>query len=143
MPLLAGALFGVGLALAGMTRPGKVIGFLDVTGDWDPSLALVMLGAIGVHAVAYRLAGRMGAPWLGGRFAIPTRRDVDRRLLAGAAMFGLGWGLGGFCPGPGLTSLVTGRADALVFVGAMISGMVGWQVVDRAWIQAAPAPRVV
>lgn len=129
---LSGLLFGAGLQLAGMTRPGKVVGFLDVAGDWDPSLAFVMAGAIAVHVLAYRLVPSLPSPLLGGRWGIPTRRDVDGRLIAGAVLFGSGWGLAGYCPGPALTSLATGTAEALIVVGAMIAGMAGHQVVERA-----------
>ncbi len=128
---LSGALFGAGLVIAGMTQPGKVVGFLDVFGAWDPSLAFVMGGAIAVHVVAYRLRPRMAAPWSGGTWCLPTRRDLDARLLGGAAIFGLGWGLGGVCPGPGITALATGRAELLVFVGAMLAGMTGFSLVER------------
>jgi uncharacterized membrane protein YedE/YeeE len=129
----AGVLFGVGLLVAGMTRPSKVVGFLDVTGDWDPSLAFVMMGAIAVHFLAYRLIPRMPSPWLGGRFALPTRNDIDARLVAGAALFGLGWGLGGYCPGPAIVSVVTGTADALLFFGSMLAGMALFGFVARAF----------
>jgi uncharacterized membrane protein YedE/YeeE len=129
---LSGLLFGVGLLVSGMTRPSKVVGFLDVTGAWDPSLAFVMMGAIAVHFVAYRIVPRMPSPLLGGSFSIPTRADVDARLVTGAALFGLGWGLGGFCPGPALVTLATGGRDVLVFVGGMLGGMVLFQVVDKA-----------
>ena len=121
--LIAGALFGVGLAIAGMTRPEKVAGFLDITGAWDPSLAFVMLGAIGVHFVLHRLVLRRAAPLFDDRFHMPTRRDIDPRLLVGAGLFGVGWGLGGFCPGPALTSAAAGALPALVFVAAMVAGM--------------------
>src|SRR6185295_7370618 len=98
----------VGLAVSGMTRPSKVVGFLDVFGAWDASLAFVMVGAIGVHAVLQRVIARRGSPLFEDRFHLPTRRDVDARLLAGAAVFGVGWGLGGFCPGPGLVAAASG-----------------------------------
>ncbi len=120
---LAGLLFAVGLALSGMTLPTKVIGFLDVFGDWDPSLALVMVGAIGVHATARRLLAGRARPLLGGEFEVPGRTRVDRELLTGAALFGLGWGLVGICPGPALVSLVTLQAPLLVFFAAMAAGM--------------------
>lgn len=129
---LSGLLFGAGLLVAGMTRPGKVVGFLDVAGDWDPSLALVMVGAIAVHLVAYRLVPRLHEPLLGGRWGVPTRKDIDGRLIAGAAMFGAGWGIAGFCPGPALTALATGTAEVLIVLGAMIAGMAAHQVVERA-----------
>lgn len=121
--LSAGLLFGVGLTIAGMTRPSKVIGFLDIGGTWDPTLALVMVGAIGVHLVGYRWIRRRAAPVFDDRFHLPTRRDADPRLVAGALLFGAGWGLGGFCPGPALTSAAAGAFPAILFVGAMIAGM--------------------
>lgn len=119
---VSGALFAVGLALAGMTQPSKVIQFLDVTGNWDPSLAFVMIGGIGVQFLVYKLAGRRSQPWFGSTFALPTRRDITAPLVIGSALFGVGWGLGGFCPGPGLTSLATG-SSAATFVVAMALGM--------------------
>lgn len=122
--LAAGLVFGVGLAIAGMTQPSKVIGFLDVGGSWDPSLALVMVGAIAVHFVAQRIIVRRSAPLFDDRFHLPTRRDADPRLLAGALLFGAGWGLGGFCPGPALTSAAAGVFPATVFVAAMTAGMI-------------------
>lgn len=122
--LLAGVLFGVGLMVAGMTRPAKVLGFLDVTGRWDPSLALVMVGAIGVHAALTRLIRRRERPLQAATFQVPTRRDLDAPLLLGSALFGVGWGLGGYCPGPAVVSLGGGGGSALVFVAAMAGGMV-------------------
>lgn len=119
----SGALFAVGLAVSGMTRPEKVVGFLDLAGAWDPSLALVMVGAIGVHFVAHRLLRGRSTPLLDERFHFPTRKDIDRRLLLGAAMFGVGWGLGGFCPGPGLVSGGAGSPVAIAFVVAMTVGV--------------------
>lgn len=124
---LSGALFALGLGVAGMTRPEKVLGFLDLFGAWDPSLALVMVGAIAVYALTYRW--RTGHPLLGGTFQIPTRRDIDLRLVAGAALFGVGWGLAGYCPGPGVTSLAGAWSTAWPFVGGMLAGMAlfeGW-----------------
>lgn len=128
---LAGAMFGVGLLLSGMTRPDKVLGFLDVTGRWDPSLAFVMVGAIGVHAIAYRLIRRRPSPLLDTRFHWPPDHGLDRRLLAGAALFGVGWGLAGFCPGPALVAAATGASSALVFVTAMIAGMLAYHATHR------------
>lgn len=119
----AGLLFGIGLLLSGMTQPAKVVGFLDVLGGWDPSLALVMIGAIATHSLAYLAVSRRQGPLWGGRWAIPSRRDIDTRLLAGAALFGAGWGLGGYCPGPALTSAVSGSAPTLLFVASMLAGM--------------------
>lgn len=120
--LVSGVIFGAGLALAGMTRPEKVIGFLRFARAWDPSLMFVMGGAIAVHAVAWRALKGRPSPLLGGRFMVPTRRDLDARLLVGAAIFGVGWGLGGFCPGPGIASVVSGAPSALLFVLTMLIG---------------------
>ncbi|MCO4769910.1 MAG: YeeE/YedE family protein [Deltaproteobacteria bacterium] len=137
LALLAGGLFSVGLAVAGMTKPGKVVAFLDVTGAWDPSLAFVMVGALVVYGIAFRLITRREAPVLGGRFQIPTRQDLPPRLFVGAAMFGVGWGLGGYCPGPALTSLGTGASSALLFVPGMLGGMVLFHVWDEAQARKA------
>lgn len=120
----SGLLFGAGLVLSGMTRPEKVVGFLDLGGAWDPSLAFVMAGAIAVHALAYRWVRGRRAPLFGARFGVPTRRDIDFKLLLGAGLFGAGWGIGGYCPGPGIVSLVAGGAGPVVFVLAMLLGMV-------------------
>ena len=132
LALVSGLVFGIGLGVSGMTTPAKVIGFLDVTGAWDPSLAFVMAGAIGVHVVAVRLARRRDRPLVGPSFAWPTRTSVDPSLVAGAAIFGVGWGLGGFCPGPALTSAAAGSASAVVFVVAMALGMVTRHATSRA-----------
>jgi uncharacterized membrane protein YedE/YeeE len=123
--LSAGLVFGAGLVVSGMTRPEKVLGFLDVFGRWDASLMFVMLGAIGVHFVAYRWIRGRSAPMFAAKFVVPTRRDLDAKLLIGAAIFGAGWGLGGYCPGPGIVSLPGGGASAAVFVIAMLAGMFG------------------
>jgi uncharacterized membrane protein YedE/YeeE len=128
--LVAGALFGVGLALSGMTQPAKVIGFLDVLGHWDPSLAFVMLGAVAVYAVAYHgVAVKMARPSHALRFEMPTPTAIDGPLLAGAALFGIGWGLGGFCPGPALVAFGADVSAALWFVPAMVLGMLIHQAV--------------
>jgi hypothetical protein len=127
----AGLVFGAGLILSGMTDPGKVIGFLDVAGSWDPSLALVMAGAILVGFFAFRSAGRRGRTFLGGALHLPNRRDVDLRLLGGSAVFGIGWGLAGFCPGPALVSFASGVDQAAVFVAAMLGGMLVHRAAER------------
>lgn len=119
----AGLIFAAGLALSGMTQPAKVAGFLDVAGAWDPSLALVMAGAVGVYFAAVQLVRRRGAPLLGGEAPPPPARAIDARLLGGAALFGIGWGASGFCPGPAIVSVGAGSLAALVFVPAMITGM--------------------
>jgi uncharacterized membrane protein YedE/YeeE len=120
---VAGLLFAAGLGVGGMTQPAKVFGFLDVAGNWDPSLAFVMLGAIALHATTVRMILRRRAPLFAVGFALPTRRDVDSRLVAGAALFGAGWGLVGYCPGPALTALGGGVPAAAVIVPAMVAGM--------------------
>ncbi len=120
---LAGVLFSVGLAVAGMTQPEKVLSFLDFFGAWDPSLAFVMLGAITVYFSANRFALKRSAPILDSVFHLPARRDIDSKLLLGAAVFGVGWGLAGYCPGPALSSLATLKVPVLVFCAAMACGM--------------------
>jgi len=127
----AGLVFGVGLIVSGMADPGKVIGFLDVAGRWDPSLAFVMGGAILVGFFAFRLAGRRGRTFLGGALHLPTRRDIDLRLVAGSVVFGIGWGLAGFCPGPALVSFASGVDQAAVFVLAMLGGMLAYGAAQR------------
>jgi uncharacterized protein len=115
--------FGLGLIASGMSDPGKVIGFLDLAGRWDPSLAFVMGGAVLVGFFAFRLAGRRARNFLGGAMHLPASRDVDRGLVGGSLVFGIGWGLAGFCPGPALVALGSGQAKAAVFVAAMLAGM--------------------
>ena len=124
MALSSGLIFGLGLILGGMTDPGKVKGFLDVAGAWDPSLALVMGGAIAVGVFAFAAARRRSRSWSGDRMDIPTSRVIDARLIAGGVLFGAGWGLGGFCPGPALVAMSAGLGSAAVFVIAMLAGMV-------------------
>ena len=121
--LVAGALFGIGLGISGMARPTKVLAFLDIAGAWDPSLAFVMIGAISVYAIAVFAAKRLRAPLASDTFRWPELTVVDRPLVAGAALFGVGWGLGGYCPGPALLGAASGNLGAIVFVGAMIAGM--------------------
>ncbi len=126
-----GLLFGLGLILAGMTDPSKVLGFLDLAGLWDPSLAFVMGGAILVSLGAFTLAKRRTTSFLGGAVQMPTSRDIDKRLVTGSLLFGAGWGLAGFCPGPALVSLGTGNPKAVVFVLAMLAGMALFEVLER------------
>lgn len=121
--LAIGLLFGVGLVVSGMADPAKVLNFLDLAGSFDPSLAFVMGGAVLVAFVGFRLALARPAPLLAARFHLPTRRDIDARLIAGPALFGIGWGLGGFCPGPAFTALGLAAPGTLVFVPAMLIGM--------------------
>jgi uncharacterized membrane protein YedE/YeeE len=121
---LAGALFGAGLTISQMVNPRKVTDFLDFFGRWDPSLALVMGGALVVTAISFRIILQRPHPLLDAEFHLPTARDLDRRLIGGAALFGVGWGLAGFCPGPAVASLAYGLPASVVFVVAMIAGMV-------------------
>jgi len=121
---VSGLVFGIGLLLAGMTDPLKVKGFLDLAGAWNPSLALVMGAAVALAAVAFAYARGRQRAWTGAPMEMPTRRDVDGRLLAGGVLFGTGWGIAGFCPGPALVALGSGMAPAAVFVAAMLAGMV-------------------
>ncbi|KOX53041.1 YeeE/YedE family protein [Methylobacterium sp. 092160098-2] len=127
-----GLLFGLGLLVSGMANPAKVLAFLDVTGRWDPSLALVMAGAVAVSAAGYLIARRRRRPLLAPRLEIPTRRDLDPRLITGAAIFGVGWGLAGLCPGPALTILTVVPAQAATFVAAMVVGMLLFRLVPSA-----------
>ncbi|MBA6141231.1 YeeE/YedE family protein [Pseudomonas juntendi] len=127
---LAGVLFGLGLLLSGMANPAKVLGFLDLAGRWDASLALVMVGAIGIALLPMTWARRHSVVLLGGRMQLPTRRDIDRRLVGGSLMFGVGWGIAGICPGPALVLLVGGYWQAWLFVAAMLVGMLVFSAVE-------------
>jgi uncharacterized membrane protein YedE/YeeE len=129
--LLIGLLFGGGLIVSGMSNPAKVLGFLDLAGAWDPSLALVMAGAIGVGFFAFRIAGRRLTSLRGQPLHLPTARQIDRRLLIGSALFGVGWGLAGICPGPALVLLGAGVAQGFVFVLAMLAGMTLFTAFER------------
>jgi len=128
---LVGLIFGIGLILAGMTNPAKVIGFLDITGTWDPSLAFVMGGAILVAIIAFRFAKKRTVNFLGGAMRLPTSDMIDKRLVIGSLLFGAGWGMAGFCPGPAITSIGTGNPKAVIFVIAMIAGMAIFELADR------------
>lgn len=128
--LVVGLVFGIGLIMAGMTNPAKVQGFLDLAGNWDPSLAFVMGGAILVGLAAFRFAGKRERSLLGEAMRLPTATRIDRRLVLGGLAFGAGWGLAGFCPGPALASLATGGAKALIFTGAMIAGMIVFELLE-------------
>ena len=118
-----GFVFAIGLVVGGMTQPGKVIGFLDVFGAWDPSLAFVMGGAVATHALLRPLVMRRGAPVFAARFSLPTLTAIDGRLLAGATLFGVGWGIAGFCPGPAIVATGAGAKRAILFAVAMLAGM--------------------
>ncbi|MCE9661681.1 MAG: YeeE/YedE family protein [Burkholderiales bacterium] len=129
--LLAGLVFGLGLIVSGMANPAKVMGFLDLAGPWDPSLALVMIGAIAVGAVAFFVARDRTVSFLGAEMKLPSARHIDRRLVMGSLLFGIGWGVAGFCPGPGLVALGMGEAKAAVFVAAMLVGMGVFEWLER------------
>lgn len=132
--LAIGALFGAGLALSAMIDPARVLGFLDIAGRWDPTLAFVMGGALIPSAIAYRWRRAMDRPRLSDTFAVPEAAPIDSRLIVGAVMFGVGWGLVGFCPGPALAALLLGGWPVFVFIAAMVIGM-GFH--DRLWVRAA------
>ena len=129
--LLAGLVFGLGLIVSGMANPAKVLGFLDLAGRWDPSLAFVMTVAIAVGLVAFLVARKRTVSFLGAEMNLPAARHIDRRLLAGSALFGIGWGIAGFCPGPGLVALGMGEVKAAVFVLAMLAGMGVFELLER------------
>jgi len=131
MAFVAGLVFGVGLIVSGMANPAKVLGFLDVAGRWDPSLAFVMIGAIVVGTVAFFIARRRGRTVLGGRIQWPAAAGITPRLVLGSAVFGIGWGLAGFCPGPALVALGAGAPKAIGFVAAMLAGMAVFRWMDR------------
>lgn len=129
---LVGVAFALGLGIGGMTSPERVLGFLDVAGAWDPSLAFVMLGAVVTYGTAFRLIIRHDRPLFAPAFVLPERRDVDGRLLAGALAFGSGWGIAGLCPGPALTALASGEPRLWAFVAAMIAGIAAHKAAERA-----------
>jgi len=127
----AGLVFGIGLLVSGMADPAKVLAFLDLAGRWDPTLLVVMVTAIPVAAIAYRIASRRSVTVLGAALTLPNARDVDRRLVAGAVVFGAGWGLVGLCPAPALLTIGAGRTPGIVFAIAMLAGMAAFEVVER------------
>lgn len=128
---VVGLLFALGLGISGMTSPSKVVGFLDIFGSWDPSLMFVMIGAIGVHATSYFFIKKRSSPLLAGSWHLPSSKEITPSLIIGAILFGVGWGLAGFCPGPAVTSLATLNNRVIIFVVAMIIGMLLFKVFDR------------
>lgn len=128
---ISGIIFAAGLAISGMTQPSKVIGFLDFFGPWDPSLAFVMGGAVLVNAILYRFIIKRDRPLLASEFKLPTRNDIEWRLVVGGALFGIGWGLAGYCPGPGITALSSFAAPAVTFVAAMAGGMLLYSLFEK------------
>jgi uncharacterized membrane protein YedE/YeeE len=137
MAMFAGLIFGLGLIVSGMTDPSKVTGFLDLAGAWDPSLALVMGGAISVGLIAFRVARTRSQAMLGGPMRLPTARQIDRRLLLGGLIFGVGWGLAGYCPGPALASLAAGGGKPWIFTAAMLVGMAVFEIEE--WFRRSPS----
>lgn len=131
LSFLAGLTFGIGLLVSGMANPEKVLGFLDLAGLWDPSLALVMAGAIAVGVIAFRVAGSRQLTLLGRAFRLPSKGDIDKRLVIGSVLFGAGWGLAGFCPGPALVAMGAGQHKAVVFVVAMVVGMALFELLEK------------
>ncbi len=129
--LLAGLVFGLGLVISGMANPAKVLGFLDLFGNWDPSMAFVMAGALLVGTIAFRIAGKRTRAILGAPITLPTARDIDRRLVLGSLAFGIGWGLAGYCPGPAITSLAVGGSKPWIFFLAMLAGMAVFEIAER------------
>ncbi|MEY9099161.1 YeeE/YedE family protein [Sinorhizobium fredii] len=143
--IVCGLIFGAGLAISDMINPGRVLAFLDVAGSWDPSLAFVMGGALIPSAGAYIIRGRRPAPLLDDRFCVPANRSIDWKLVTGSGLFGLGWGLVGFCPGPAVAALSTGRWEAVLFVAAMLVGMYLYRFTANAFrttqqIEVSPPP---
>jgi uncharacterized membrane protein YedE/YeeE len=136
---VAGLVFGLGLIVSRMFDPAKVKAFLDLAGAWDPSLALVMIGAVAVGVVAFAIAKRRRTTLLGAPLVLPSRRDVDRRLVIGSLLFGVGWGLAGICPGPALVAVGAGHAKALVFAVSMVGGMFVFTLLERRRPAAVPA----
>ena len=138
--LLAGLVFGLGLIVSGMANPAKGLGFLDIGGAWDPSLAFVMGGAVVVGALAFSVAKKRKRSLLGADMKLPTSNVIDRRLVFGSILFGIGWGIAGFCPGPGLVALGTGQVKAAVFVIAMLAGMGVFELLERRRMAVPPRP---
>jgi hypothetical protein len=133
--LASGLLFGLGLGFSQMIDPEKVIGFLDLAGNWDPTLAFVMGGAVLVTVISFRFILKRPTPILNGKFYVPTRKDIDKPLLIGSALFGIGWGIGGYCPGPAVTALMLGSLNPLLFVVAMVAGSLTYK-----WVSTRKPP---
>ena len=137
---ISGLVFGVGLIVSGLVNPAKVMGFLDITGRWDPSLALVMAGAVAVGAVAFLIADQRTESLLHAQMRLPATQQVDARLVIGSLIFGVGWGLAGFCPGPALVALGTGLPKAVIFVASMLAGMALFELLERRRLGSATRP---
>jgi len=141
LALISGALFGMGLGISQMIDRDRVLGFLDLAGEWDPTLAFVMGGAVLVTLVTFRFVLRRPHPIFGTRFYLPTRTDIDRNLLVGAGLFGIGWGLAGYCPGPALTATVLGIANPFIFIIAMLAGSLACQAIAPRLNRSASNPQ--
>lgn len=137
---LIGLIFGVGISVSGMANPAKVLNFFDVAGTWDPSLAFVMGGALIVTFFGYRMVLKRDEPLLASNFQLPTRRDFDLPLIGGSAVFGVGWGIAGFCPGGALPALGTGRSEVLIFVAALLAGIIAAKAVQATLAARGQAP---
>lgn len=135
-----GFLFAIGLGISGMTRPDVVKGFLDVFGQWNGSLMGVMVGAIGVHCIAYRLIRQRTSPILDSKFYVPMKKDIDKQLVLGAIIFGIGWGWSGICPGPGIVALASGERSLFYFVCSMLFGMKVFQLFESKFLKKRPTP---
>ncbi len=129
---IIGLIFGIGISISGMANPAKVLNFFDIAGSWDPSLAFVMGGALIVTFIGYRVVLKRPAPMMDSGFHLPTRKDLDLRLIGGSALFGVGWGIAGFCPGGALPALGTGRSEVLIFVGALVVGILVGKLLQNA-----------
>ncbi|MFN3232084.1 MAG: DUF6691 family protein [Alphaproteobacteria bacterium] len=134
-----GLIFGIGLTISGMTNPEKIIRFVDFTGQWDPSLAFVMVGALITFGIGFPLTQRSAQPLFAQSFQVPTRRDIDPKLIGGAALFGVGWGLSGICPGPSITALAFGLTDFYIFFAAMVAGSLIFGITSAKGGTSAPA----
>lgn len=128
---IVGLIFAIGLGISGMTQPSKIIGFLDIFGDWDPALVFVMLGAISVHFIAYKIIRKRQTPLFSGDWHVPGRKEITPSLVFGALIFGVGWGLGGYCPGPAMVSVASFQFRPIVFVFSMLGGMLFFRLLDR------------
>lgn len=128
---IVGFVFALGLGISGMTQPEKVVGFLDIMGNWNPALMFVMAGAILVHSVSYKLIRKKQSPLFSEKWHVPDRRDVTPALVVGSTIFGIGWGLGGYCPGPAVTSLASLHIEPMIFVASMAGGMIAFRILDK------------
>ncbi len=139
--LIIGLIFALGLGISGMTNPERIIGFLDIFGDWNPSLVFVMIGALAVHAPLYRMIRKTQSPVFAKKFQVPSRSDISFQLILGSILFGLGWGLVGYCPAPAITAIASLSPEPILFVGAMIMGMLIYRSIERAIEKRRPTAK--